>query len=286
MSRCSWSGISYGMDINRDSEDQRQRSCNFTSCVSTQPHFDPFLLLVLFVGSIIWYHNQTAAIQRKTDNLKNYDIHSYHSRADHFQTISEQLQKLDATLKELTQKISGLQIDSKVKIEFPHFSGIGPAEWLNRVAQFFKYNGTPEDEGVTLASFYLEGEANQWLQWLQQTSKRDGSDITWEFFKKELVSRFGPAEDEDFNEALSRVKQSGSLRDYRREIERLSNRVVDWPDKELNWTFMGGLKEEISGEIKMSNPRRLRETIDLARTRDELLSRQSSSSNSGYISQN
>ncbi|KAF2289472.1 hypothetical protein GH714_036491 [Hevea brasiliensis] len=84
------------------------------------------------------------------------------------------------------EKISRLQTDKKVKIDFPHFSGIGPAEWPNRVAQVFKYNGTLEAEQVPLASFYLEGEANQWLQ---RTCKRDGSEITWQVFKKELISR-------------------------------------------------------------------------------------------------
>ena len=34
-------------------------------------------------------------------------------------------------------------------------------EWLSRVAQFFEFQDTTDNQKVTLASFHLEGEANQ-----------------------------------------------------------------------------------------------------------------------------
>lgn len=48
------------------------------------------------------------------------------------------------------------------KLEFPRYSGEDPTEWFNRVSQCFKYQGTPEAQKVSLASFHLEAEANQW----------------------------------------------------------------------------------------------------------------------------
>ena len=48
------------------------------------------------------------------------------------------------------------------KLEFPKYSGVDPTEWFNRVAQFFKFQGTTDNIKVSLASFHLEGEANQW----------------------------------------------------------------------------------------------------------------------------
>lgn len=48
------------------------------------------------------------------------------------------------------------------KLEFPRFSGNDPTEWFTRVDQFFEYQGTSETQKVSLASFHLEGEANQW----------------------------------------------------------------------------------------------------------------------------
>ena len=48
------------------------------------------------------------------------------------------------------------------KLEFPIYSGNDPTEWFNRVDQFFEYQGTVETQKVSLASFHLQGEANQW----------------------------------------------------------------------------------------------------------------------------
>ncbi|EEF28928.1 conserved hypothetical protein [Ricinus communis] len=252
MSSCSWSGLTYD-----------QTPCKY------------------FHVSIIWQQHQILTTKRKLDKLKNY-VHEKTVDIDNFRQTSDRvfdhLQKLEAPLKELKENVYRLQLShssgmSKVKLEFPRFSGTQePAEWLDRVAQFFKYSSTLEGQRVPLASFYLEGEANQWLQWLQRSYKQDGGEITWDIFKKELVSRFDPGIETDFGEALSRVKQTGSLKDYRKEFERLSNRVEDCPTKELIGTFMGGLKEAIAEEVRMSNPNTLLKTVEMARTREVKLS--------------
>jgi hypothetical protein len=53
--------------------------------------------------------------------------------------------------------------------------------------------------------------------------------ITWERFEKELLIQFGPTRIEDYDEALSRIQQSGTLQDYQLNFERLANRVSGWP---------------------------------------------------------
>jgi hypothetical protein len=88
-----------------------------------------------------------------------------------------------------------------------------------------------------------------------------------------LLARFGPTNCEDFDEALSRVCQVGSLRDYQKEFERLGNRVHGWTQKALVGTFIGGLKSEITDGIQMFKPRTLKEAINLTRMRDEQLAR-------------
>ena len=47
--------------------------------------------------------------------------------------------------------------------------------------------------------------------------------MTWELFEEELWAHFGPTECEDFDEALSKVRQIGSHSDYQKEFERLGN---------------------------------------------------------------
>ena len=67
--------------------------------------------------------------------------------------------------------------------------------------------------------------------------------------KRSCWSDFGPTKVEDFDEALSQICQSGTLREYQQEFERLANRVDGWPQKALVGAFMGGLKDDIASEI-------------------------------------
>ena len=111
------------------------------------------------------------------------------------------------------------------KLEFPRYFGDDPTEWFNRTTQFFEYQETTNEQKVALASFHLEGEANQWWQWLCRTYQEEGRIVTWETFAEELWALFGPTDCEDFDEALSQVKQTGTLREYQKEFEKLGNRV-------------------------------------------------------------
>eukprot|EP00261_Vitis_vinifera_P023282 XP_010655166.1 PREDICTED: uncharacterized protein LOC104880390 [Vitis vinifera] len=133
------------------------------------------------------------------------------------------------------------------KLEFPRFSGDDPTEWLNRVDQFFEFQEIAADQ--------------------------KGS-ISWEALEDEVRACFGPPDSEDFDEALSRVRQSGTLRDYQREFERLGNRVRGWTQKALVGTFMGGLKPEVADGIRMFKPQSVKEAISLAKMRDDQLARQ------------
>ncbi|RVW63197.1 Retrovirus-related Pol polyprotein from transposon 17.6 [Vitis vinifera] len=135
-------------------------------------------------------------------------------------------------------------------------------------------NQNGENQKVPMAAYHLEGEANQWWQWLHRTLKEEGHVISWEKFEEELWARFGPSGCEDFDEALSRIKQLGTLRDYQREFEKLGNRVQGWTQKALVGTFMGGLKAEIADAIRMFKPQSLKEVINLARMRDDQIARQ------------
>ena len=167
-----------------------------------------------------------------------------------------------------------LIVSSKTaRLEFPRFSGDDPTEWFNRVNQFFSFQNTPELQKVSLASYHLEGEANQWWQWVRRLTEEEGRVLSWANFEEELGVRFGPSECEDFDESLSRIRQRGSLRDYQREFERLGNRVRGWTQKALIGTFMGGLKTKISDGIRMFKPQTLKEAISLARMKEDQLNR-------------
>lgn len=70
--------------------------------------------------------------------------------------------------------------------------------------------------------------------------------MTWEVFEEDMWAWFGPIAAEDFDEALSKIRQTGSLREYQREFERLQNKVTGWTQKALIGTYVGGFKDVIS----------------------------------------
>lgn len=47
----------------------------------------------------------------------------------------------------------------------------------------------------------------------------------WEEFGVSLCSCFGPTDYEDFDKMLNKLKQMGTVREYRAEFERLTNKV-------------------------------------------------------------
>lgn len=53
-----------------------------------------------------------------------------------------------------------------VKLDVPHFDGSDPMGWIFKITQLFEYQGTPEEEHITLASFYLDGATLSWYQWM------------------------------------------------------------------------------------------------------------------------
>ncbi|RVW74045.1 hypothetical protein CK203_056398 [Vitis vinifera] len=94
------------------------------------------------------------------------------------------------------------------KLEFSRFSGDDPTEWLNRVDQFFEFQEIAADQKVRLASFHLEGEANQLWQWFRKAFTEGQRSISWEAFEDEVRARFGPPDSEDFDVALSQEDET------------------------------------------------------------------------------
>ena len=65
------------------------------------------------------------------------------------------------------------------------------------------------------------------------------------------------------------MQQTETLRDYQKEFKRLGKKVHGWTQRALVGTFMGGLKPEISEEIRLFRLKTLKEAISLARMKDE-----------------
>jgi hypothetical protein len=72
---------------------------------------------------------------------------------------------------------------SRSNLEFPRFSRDDPTEWFTRVDQFFEFQSTTKSQKLSLAFFHLQGEANQWWQWLRRSYKEEGREVTWSTFQ-------------------------------------------------------------------------------------------------------
>lgn len=53
-----------------------------------------------------------------------------------------------------------------MKLEVPRFDGTNPLGWIFKINQFFEFHSNPNHERLTIASFYMEGRALAWFQWM------------------------------------------------------------------------------------------------------------------------
>lgn len=83
----------------------------------------------------------------------------------------------------------------------------------------------PLEQRVSFASYHLEDEANEWWHATTKALYENGVSVSWDVFEEELWAQFGSTATEDFDEALSEIQQTGTLREYHREFQRLQNKV-------------------------------------------------------------
>lgn len=165
--------------------------------------------------------------------------------------------------------------------EFPRFDGsTDPCEWKFKANRFFNCNGTSDEHRLTIASFYLEGEALQWY-WHYSNSR---SLISWSDFLEALETRFGAVSSLESHGLLSKLKQVGSVAEYQRQFEILSNKVTGVSEEHLLGTFISGLKDELAFEVSSFMPRTLTQAMRLARLQEsKILARRPSSNFSSSI---
>ncbi|XP_038704764.1 uncharacterized protein LOC120000718 [Tripterygium wilfordii] len=167
-----------------------------------------------------------------------------------------------ANKKSETQEPRGIQPRGNWhKLDFPHFSeGDDPVVWIYRAEQYFNFYGTPEQQKVLVCSFNLENEVLQWFHWVDciHTTPR------WEDFTKFFCREYGPTEFDNSMEALFKLQQTGSLKDYVREFRRLATRTVGLSPEMLKNCFLGGLKDELRYDVKLWKPESVHDAIAIA----------------------
>ena len=162
---------------------------------------------------------------------------------------------------------TGRNIGRLSKIEFPKFNGEDVKGWMFRCNQFFKIDNIVDDsEKIELVSMHVYDKA---LVWHQQFCRRFGEDCAWEVYEQEVLKRFNSILEDPLME-LKKLKQVGTVKEYQEKFESLLN-MVDLDEKHSISLFLGGLKDEISLQIRMFTLTTLTDAFHMAKMQEQTL---------------
>lgn len=115
------------------------------------------------------------------------------------------------------------------------FGGGDPVEWLNKTEQYFTLYQIPEAKKVSIASMHLIDEAVDVWHLFQ-----DEYPGTWAGFFELIMEEFGGNTKIDYQAALAKIYQSGSVNDYKTQFNKLSWRASDFSRDMLLACFVSG----------------------------------------------
>lgn len=156
------------------------------------------------------------------------------------------------------------QTDNSIKppkLRLLPFDGTNPLDWLFQAEQFFVHYSIPQNQWLTHAASYITGDALSWFQWMFQNNLLSN----WDSFTSALEVRFGPSSFENHQQALFKLKQTGSVVEYQKDFERLCNRVQGLSSAAITDCFVSGLKPSIQNEIAIHQPSTVSQATGLAK---------------------
>ncbi|RZR74962.1 hypothetical protein BHM03_00046770 [Ensete ventricosum] len=80
-----------------------------------------------------------------------------------------------------------------------------------------------------------------------------------------------PINYKNFDEELTKIRQTSTIQEYQIRFERLTNQTRDWSKKQIFRTFIKRLKQEIQEEVKARQPYTLKAAISFARLHEDRL---------------
>nr|KYP47049.1 hypothetical protein KK1_031354 [Cajanus cajan] len=169
------------------------------------------------------------------------------------------------------------------KLQLSEFTGSEPVDWLFQADQYFLFYQVPWEQRVSIAGFYMRGEALSWFKWMHGNQQlRD-----WSHFVNALKLRFGPSIYANHEQDLYKLRKVGSVADYQDAFEKLSNQVYGLSSTSLLNCFISGLSPAIKRELVILQPQSITQAMGLAKLIEDKLqdskprfSRSQTSSNS------
>jgi len=134
----------------------------------------------------------------------------------------------------------------KMKLDISKFDGTDPYGWVFKINQYFQYHATPEHDRLTIVSFYMDGRALAWFQWMAN----NGQFTSCPAFVQALQTRFAPSHYDDPTGSLFKLQQTGTVAQYLSNFEDLANRIVGLPPQFLLSCFISGLSPDVRREVQ------------------------------------
>ncbi|XP_062153129.1 uncharacterized protein LOC133861362 [Alnus glutinosa] len=148
------------------------------------------------------------------------------------------------------------------KLDFPRYNREEDlTSWICRVEQFFEFQRTENHEKILMAAYHLEGEAHMWYQLIRESEEI----LMWESLKVALHICYGPTVYEDHFGNLTKLQQTGTVKEYHMQFEQLLSRVGRMSQPHQLGCFISGLKGTLKTEVQASRPNSLTEAIGVAR---------------------
>ncbi|XP_061993760.1 uncharacterized protein LOC133711674 [Rosa rugosa] len=147
----------------------------------------------------------------------------------------------------------------QMRLEFQTFSDGDPLQWLNKAGQYFELYQIPEDKKVSIAAMYLTDEAAD--VWHLFRHQYPGN---WRGFAELLMREFGSHNQTDYQSALIRLKQTGTVSEFKSQFNKYARRAPGFSDDMLLACFVGGLKEDIQVDVRAMRPTSLYQAYELA----------------------
>ena len=151
------------------------------------------------------------------------------------------------------------------KLELPDFDGKNPDDWIFRVDKCFSVNQTEEEEKLTQAMASMVGCAVTWLRMIQDRDEL----LDWRDFKMKLRRRFKPSRGGTILSQMLRLRQTGTISEYREQFEELSAEVPHVPNDVLEEIFLHGMKRSLREQVVRLRPMGMDEIVDTAKIIEE-----------------
>ncbi|XP_070001858.1 uncharacterized protein [Nicotiana sylvestris] len=150
-------------------------------------------------------------------------------------------------------------------MEMPRFSGANPEGWVFDAERYFDFYHISEDHKLSLASFYLDGEAREWYRWLFRNKQLSD----WPRFALKVMSRFQKRSLLAPKGHLSKLRQTSTIAEFQARFESIANETNDIPESLLVHVFTSGLRADIQMAVLAHKPKTLDEVFDLAHTHEQ-----------------